>query len=154
LPSIARFADSQHACADALIVRTYVDPASHSRLRTVGGARSGSSGRILSAQICTTVQPYRIRVSVSAVRCPPIRSVDPRSPTRSPVSSSRVRRSIPPTSLQCLRGPDPRKAAHRHGRTTATDADRHQNDAGRIVCASSWVASLCHSLADKTGHLS
>jgi hypothetical protein len=93
-------ADSQHACADALIVRTYVDPAAHSRLRTVGGARSGSSGRILSAQICTTVQPYRIRVSVSAVRGSTIRSVDPRSPTRSPVSSSRVRRSIPPTSLQ------------------------------------------------------
>jgi hypothetical protein len=35
--------------------------------------------RILSAQICTTVQPYRIRVSVSAVRCLVIRSVDPRS---------------------------------------------------------------------------
>ena len=87
-------ADSQHACADALIVRTYVDPAAHSSLRTVGGARSGSSRRILSAQICTTVQPYRIRVSVSAVRCPTIRSVDPRSPTRSPAPSGRVRRSI------------------------------------------------------------
>ena len=55
-------ADSQHACADALIVRTYVDPAAHSRLRTVGGARSGSSGRILSAQI--SVQQYSRTVYV------------------------------------------------------------------------------------------
>ena len=65
--------------------------AAHGRLRTVGGAWSGSSRRILSVQICTTVQPHRIRVSVSTVRCLAIRSVDPRS--------ARFRPRAPPRSI-------------------------------------------------------
>ena len=52
-------ADSQHACADALIVRTYVDPAAHSRLRTRRSAERIQQTHPLSSDpYNSTAVPY------------------------------------------------------------------------------------------------